>query len=617
MQQSFSTAQPDQRQIWTAGAGARVGPDGAGFGDAGARNVNQYGAMMSPLQNANNQFSQAVPSSMALARRGINQALVPSGARSFDPSSDSWAGFPDGTGPFLPGSEPTEENDSIEALEERAKRVMREAGANKKSIPPFVQKLASFLESSQNTELIRWNDAGDGFIVLDEDEFARKLIPELFKHNNYASFVRQLNMYGFHKRVGLSDNSMKASERKNKAPSEYYNPYFRRGHPNLLWLINKPKSGGKKKSKKDENEPGSDDDGAEEIFASGAVNNPNSAGEVAPLQKKDIIQVKSQLEKLQQQQSTISAMLGQMRKEHTQLFQQALAFQDQHNRHENSINAILNFLANVFRKSLEEQGGAQSVQELLASIIPTAQGHGPTQLPQHGSVVDLGDLFNRQTHAATTVSPPKRPQRLLLPPTMQGGKATTVSPSSTAPATPQVPFQGQPMGSVTELLDASPSDTSSPAYIKSELQSNPQQGMMKIIQDTNASINPAAHLDLPNVAANTAATLTSDQRAKMLDIMSGSAAASNPAIPATSPPPPSGLGQNTNTSLGADGEDFNFSLDGGQEYAGSGGLGIGFEPGKVLEATDTPSPTGTEEFRDAGQPSQNSPERGVKRRRRG
>jgi heat shock transcription factor len=85
--------------------------------------------------------------------------------------------------------------------------------------------------------------------VLDEDEFAKTLIPELFKHNNYASFVRQLNMYGFHKRVGLSDNSMKASERKNKSPSEYYNPYFKRGHPNLLWLINKPKGGGTKSKK--------------------------------------------------------------------------------------------------------------------------------------------------------------------------------------------------------------------------------------------------------------------------------------------------------------------------------------------------------------------------------
>src|ERR1700721_1631605 len=111
----------------------------------------------------------------------------------------------------------------------------------------------SFLDESKNTELIRWSDDGNSFIVLEEDEFARRLIPELFKHNNYASFVRQLNMYGFHKKVGLSDNSMRASERKNKSPSEYANPYFKRGHPDLLWLIQKPKNanvqGAKGKSK--------------------------------------------------------------------------------------------------------------------------------------------------------------------------------------------------------------------------------------------------------------------------------------------------------------------------------------------------------------------------------
>lgn len=91
-------------------------------------------------------------------------------------------------------------------------------------------------------DLIRWSDDGNSFIVLDEDKFARTLIPELFKHNKYSSFVRQLNMYGFHKRFRLSDNSMKASETKAKAPSEYYNQYFKRGLHDLLWLIQKPKS---------------------------------------------------------------------------------------------------------------------------------------------------------------------------------------------------------------------------------------------------------------------------------------------------------------------------------------------------------------------------------------
>ncbi|KFY91598.1 hypothetical protein V500_04585, partial [Pseudogymnoascus sp. VKM F-4518 (FW-2643)] len=94
-----------------------------------------------------------------------------------------------------------------------------------------------FVNDPKNDELIHWSEGGDSFVVLDEDEFAKNLIPELFMHNNYSSFVRQLNMYGFHKRVDPSDNSMKASERKNKSPSEYYNPHFKRGHPNLLRLI--------------------------------------------------------------------------------------------------------------------------------------------------------------------------------------------------------------------------------------------------------------------------------------------------------------------------------------------------------------------------------------------
>ena len=137
-------------------------------------------------------------------------------------------------------------------LDQQAETAKAEAQSKRKQIPPFIQKLSryvkatnfvndancfSFLDESRNTDLIRWSDDGNSFIVLDEDEFAKTLIPELFKHNNYASFVRQLNMYGFHKKVGLSDNSMRSSERKNKTPSEYSNPYFKRGRPNLLWLI--------------------------------------------------------------------------------------------------------------------------------------------------------------------------------------------------------------------------------------------------------------------------------------------------------------------------------------------------------------------------------------------
>ncbi|KAL2149419.1 hypothetical protein VTH82DRAFT_8070 [Thermothelomyces myriococcoides] len=360
-------------------------------------------------------------------------------------------------------------------------------------------------------------------------------------------------MYGFHKRVGLSDNSMKASERKNKSPSEYYNPYFRRGHPNLLWLINKPKSGNsKKKGKKDEVDVESEEEGVEETYSSQNLSGPQGARgavshELGPLQKKDLLQVKTQIERIQQQQVAISNMLTKMRQDQNQLYQQALLFQSMHERHENSINAILNFLANVFRKSLEEQGGTQTVQDLLASIIPNAQGHGQNQISTGSGVVDLGGFVNQRPQNVNTVGTPKRQQRLLPPiPLHQANKAGSVpTTGATAPA-PQAPHQAPQMGTVTELFDTSPSDTTSQSYIKNELRNNPQEGMMKLIQDTNAVNNPSG-FDLPDVAAKTPASMSDDQRAQMLNIMAGnspvpattanSIPAVTPTAPATTPSP--------------------------------------------------------------------------------
>lgn len=172
------------------------------------------------------------PGSNQLVRRNPNQQLATRGR-------PAWQDSATGLRPPQPSWEHGDDEDEQE-LEQRAAAAKRVALANRKQIPPFVQKLSrclypkqaldveeylqylveysittngqlySFLDDGKNTDLIRWSDDGRSFIVVDEDEFAKTLIPELFKHNNYASFVRQLNMYGFHKKVGLSDNSMKA-----------------------------------------------------------------------------------------------------------------------------------------------------------------------------------------------------------------------------------------------------------------------------------------------------------------------------------------------------------------------------------------------------------------------
>ena len=46
-------------------------------------------------------------------------------------------------------------------------------------------------------QCICWSDDNKTFWVSNIEQFSRLVLPMYFRHNNYASFVRQLNMYAF------------------------------------------------------------------------------------------------------------------------------------------------------------------------------------------------------------------------------------------------------------------------------------------------------------------------------------------------------------------------------------------------------------------------------------
>lgn len=55
------------------------------------------------------------------------------------------------------------------------------------------------LEDTTFNNVVSWGPHGDCFVVKDMNEFTKTILPRMFKHSNFASFVRQLNKYDFHK----------------------------------------------------------------------------------------------------------------------------------------------------------------------------------------------------------------------------------------------------------------------------------------------------------------------------------------------------------------------------------------------------------------------------------
>ncbi|KAJ7118878.1 HSF-type DNA-binding-domain-containing protein [Mycena epipterygia] len=74
------------------------------------------------------------------------------------------------------------------------------------STSDFVKKLYKMLEDQTFQNVVSWGPQGDCFVVKDMNEFTKSILPRMFKHSNFASFVRQLNKYDFHKVKNSDDN---------------------------------------------------------------------------------------------------------------------------------------------------------------------------------------------------------------------------------------------------------------------------------------------------------------------------------------------------------------------------------------------------------------------------
>ena len=91
-------------------------------------------------------------------------------------SSSSYAGRGGDDNPMVPPPQPME-------------------GLHELGPPPFLTKTFEAVDDPTTNHIVSWSTSGASFVVWDPHAFSRGLLPRYFKHNNFSSFVRQLNTY--------------------------------------------------------------------------------------------------------------------------------------------------------------------------------------------------------------------------------------------------------------------------------------------------------------------------------------------------------------------------------------------------------------------------------------
>lgn len=174
-----------------------------------------------------------------------------------------------------------------------------------RSVPaPFLTKTYLLVDDPATDDVISWNDSGTTFVVWKTADFARDLLPNSFKHNNFSSFVRQLNTYGFRKTV--------------PDKWEFANENFKRGQRELLIEIRRRKTATLTQAKPaGDGGPASSPSTSGDDLGSSSTSSPDSKnpGSVDTPTVEKLENLSDENEKLKKEKQILTTELAQMKKQ--------------------------------------------------------------------------------------------------------------------------------------------------------------------------------------------------------------------------------------------------------------------------------------------------------------
>nr|XP_046228642.1 heat shock factor protein 2 [Scatophagus argus] len=184
------------------------------------------------------------------------------------------------------------------------------------SVPAFLTKLWTLVEDADTNEFICWSQEGNSFLVLDEQRFAKEILPKFFKHNNMASFIRQLNMYGFRKVMHI-DAAIVKQERDG--PVEFQHPYFKHGQDDLLENIKRKVS--------------------------------NTRPEDSKIRQEDLTKILANVQSVHSKQENIDARLATLKRENEALWREISDLRQKHAHQQQLIKKLIHFIVTLVQNN--------------------------------------------------------------------------------------------------------------------------------------------------------------------------------------------------------------------------------------------------------------------------